>query len=150
MNRISKYIAISCASAGLYALAFWHGSHHYNEDWEQAKVSVGYWSERTNLFHSQEALKVLRPTDNREAFDLVARSYCRSVVAMTKYRKGMDPEYWDIDREDDRIDGYKDFIAKNPSVTHFAKNLDNGPEVAPMFRKSTYTDLFDQIRIPEE
>jgi hypothetical protein len=62
----------------------------------------------------------------------------------------MDPEYWDIAREDDRIKGYKDFIAKNPSITHFAKNLDNGPEVAPMFRKSTYTDLFDQIKIIEE
>lgn len=131
----------------VYAVAFWHGTKHNKIKWEQAEVSAGYWSERTNLHNLKEALEALDRDNNPKAFDSVAWGYCRSVVALSNYRKAMDPSFWDLATVDDDIGEHKAFIAGRPSIQEFAKTMKDGPDVAPFFRKSTYTNLFSEIKI---
>lgn len=146
MKKIIKCVAIFAGLACLYLGAYIHGSNLADKKSSQEIVSTGYWSESTNLYHAQEVLKVLRPQDNREAYDLVSRSFCRSLVATIKYRNSMNKEEWDVSLVDRKINQHKEFISQNPSIKDFAAKMPDGSEIPPLFRKSTYTELFEQIK----
>ena len=146
MKKIIRCFAICAGLVCLYLGGYVHGSNRANKKSSQEIVSTGYWSESTNLYHAQEALKVLRPKDNREAYDLVSRSFCRSLVATIKDRNLMNQEEWDMSLVDRKINQHKEFISKNPSIKDFAATMPDGSEIPPLFRKSTYTELFEQVK----
>jgi hypothetical protein len=47
---------------------------------------------------------------------------------------------------DRKINQHKEFISKNPSIKDFAATMPDGSEIPPLFRKSTYTELFEQVK----